>query len=257
MDTTLLEEIGLTAAQAKAYKALIELGAATAPQIAEIIDESRTNTYKVLDKLCEIELAQKDQHAAKTSYAPTNPAALSRLVERQVASLDTRQRKLTAAMPSLLDYYFTHAEQPGIKFYQGKERIKQVFTEMLKTGETLYLLRTPNDVRFYNPGFFAEIRQKRRALGIKTVGITPDTESANHDPELDKKDLFDRTWISPDAYTANVEWNVAGDKVALLSYGKEAIGMIIESPQIAESFRQVFGLMQHAGVQIVGPEKSS
>jgi hypothetical protein len=37
---------------------------------------------------------------------------------------------------------------------------------------------------------------------------------------------------------------VYGDKLAILSYGHEAIGMIIESPQIAEGFRQLLDLAE-------------
>lgn len=244
MDPHLLTELGLSLSQAKAYIALIEARSSDAPSIAKAINESRSNTYKILDKLCEMELVRKDGGTSKIIYQPANPALLTSLVEKRLATAELQQRKLTAAMPSLLSYYFTHAEQPGITFYQGKQRIKQIFTEMLKTGQTLYLLRTPADVDFYDAEFFNEIRQKRRMLNIKTVGITPDVASANHDPALDTKNLFKRIWLAPEVYTANVEWNIAGNKVALISYDQEAMGMIIESPQIAESFRQIFSLVQ-------------
>jgi sugar-specific transcriptional regulator TrmB len=242
MDIQLLEDIGLTMAQALTYKALVEKGASSAPVIAEHIKESRSNTYKVLDRLCELGLATKDTTGTKVRYSPTNPAALEQLINDQAAQVQLRERKLTAALPGLLDYFFAHSEQPGIRFYQGKEKIKQMYSEMLATGQTLYLLRTPTDVGFYDEGFFAELRNKRRLLGIKTIGMTPDVPSANHDPKIDARNGFIRTWVPAEAYTANVEWNIAGNKVGLISYGEEAMGVLIESAQIAESFRQMFRL---------------
>jgi sugar-specific transcriptional regulator TrmB len=242
MDVQLLEDIGLTKAQSLAYRALIEHGNSTAPAIAKITNESRSNAYKLLDRLCDLGLATKDESSTKVHYFPTSPAALEQFIQKQTAEVQLRERKLNAALPSMLDYYFKHTEQAGVRFFQGKEGMRQIFTEMLKTGRPLHLLRSPADLNYYDPEFFGELRKKRRILGIPTISITPDVPSANHDPEIDEQDNVTRTWIHEDDYTAPVEWNIAGDKVALISYGEEAMGFIIESPQIAESFRQVFQL---------------
>jgi sugar-specific transcriptional regulator TrmB len=242
MDIHLLEDIGLTKTQALAYEALIKKGASNAPSIAEAIGESRSNTYKLLDKLCELGLATKDTASPKVSYFPTSPAALERLVELKSMQAQQQEFKLKAAMPNMLDFFFTHSELPSIRYFQGEDGIQQIFGDMLKTGKTIYLLRSPADVSFYNENFFATFRKKRAALGIKTYALTPNIPSAVHDIELDRKNLFHRTWISPSDYTGNVEWDIYGNKVALISYGEEAMGMIIESKQIAESFRQVFQL---------------
>ncbi len=45
---------------------------------------------------------------------------------------------------------------------------------------------------------------------------------------------------SKDKYDAPVEIDIFGNKVAILSFGDELIGMIIESKQIASSLRQLF-----------------
>ncbi|HYH75362.1 MAG TPA: helix-turn-helix domain-containing protein [Candidatus Saccharimonadales bacterium] len=242
MDIQLLEDIGLTNPQALAYKALIEKGSASAPAIAAHINESRSNTYKVLDKLCDLGLAVKDQNGKKQHYYPTSPAALEKLIRDKAAAVKLQESKLNAALPSMLDYYFAHSEQAGIRFFQGKEGMRQIFTEILKTGQTFHLLRSPADLKYYDPEFFSQLKKKRRAMGIKTISITPDVPSANHDPDIDQQDGMVRTWVHEDDYTAPVEWNIAGDKVAFISYGEEAMGILIESPQIAESFRQVFQL---------------
>jgi sugar-specific transcriptional regulator TrmB len=243
MDIQLLEDIGLTKGQALAYRALVESGASTAPALASTIGESRSNAYKILDRLCDLGLASKNQNGKKVTYYPTSPAALEQLLQREIAQTSLRERKLKSAMPNMLQFFLEHSEQPSIRYYQGKEGMRQIFSDMLATGQTLYLLRTPEDVRFYDEGFFADIRKKRVLMGTKTIGLTPDIPSANHDINIDYANKFIRTWLPNDAYTANVEWNVSGNKVALISYGQEAIGVVIESPQIAESFRQLMQLV--------------
>jgi sugar-specific transcriptional regulator TrmB len=242
MDVNLLEDIGLTKAQAAAYQVLVKSGHSSAPSIAQAIHESRTNTYKILDRLCELGLATKDSTGKKVLYYPVSPTALERLVQSQAATVSLRERKLNAALPNMLDFFFAHSEQPSIRYFQGKDGLQQIFSDMLKTRQPVYLLRSPADVSFYDEAFFAEFRKKRAKLNITTYALTPDVPSAVHDRAADEKNKFVRTWLPADAYTGSVEWDIYGDKVALISYGEEAMGIIIESKQIADSFRQVFAL---------------
>ncbi len=242
MDVKDLEYMGLTNKQARAYIVLLEHGSCTAPKLSWLLEEGRSNAYKILDKLCELGLASKDTRG-KRVYSPSSPTALERLVETQAEQARLRSRRLDAVLPDMLNFFFAHSEQPSIRYFQGREALQHVFGDMLKTGKDIYLLRSPGDVKFYDEAFFAEFRKKRAKLGIRTYALTPDVPSAVHNLQTDFESKFVRTWIPANAYTADVEWDVYGDKVALISYGKEAIATIIESPQIAESFRQVFGLL--------------
>ena len=69
MDIEIIKKAGLTDSQAKAYLALIEQGTLTAQQLSELIAETRTNCYAVLDKLIANGLAQKV--ASTSKYAAT------------------------------------------------------------------------------------------------------------------------------------------------------------------------------------------
>lgn len=246
MDIAVLTDIGLTEAQAKAYITLTQLGPTAPPALAEKINETRSNTYKVLDKLVELGLARKLEHDNKIRYRVENPTALEALARQKRDTALAEEKRIKDALPKLMTFFYTYSEQPGVRFYQGADGIRQVFEDMLRTRQDIYLLRSPADVKFYDEAFFAEYRRKRSELGIRTIAITPNVASAVHNTDVDKINKFTRTWIPADAYTANVQWCIYGNKVALISYGDEAIGMIIESPQIAESFRQAFNLIRSA-----------
>src|SRR5882724_2212573 len=142
MDVHILQDIGLTKPQAKAYLAIVEAGTATAPEITKIIGESRTNTYKTLDKLCEMGLASKNTVGNKVSYNSANPAALEQFIERHMAQVQLRQRKLHAAMPDLLNFYFEHTERPSIRYYHGREGLEQIYKDQAITGKPIYFIRT-------------------------------------------------------------------------------------------------------------------
>lgn len=243
LDRKMLLKIGLTDAQAKAYIILVQSGRITPPELAERIKESRSNTYKVLDTLVEIGLAIRHDDEKKLQYSAANPVALENLALQARNRALAEEQKIKNAMPTLLNFFFAHNEQPGIRFFQGKEGLKQVFNDIIRTGKDEYFIRSPSDLDFFEPEFFAELRQRQAKAGIKTHAITPDVSSANHNPAIDKANNFNRTWIPEQSYQAKVEWKAYGNKVAVISYGEEAIAMIIDSPQIAESFRQIFQLI--------------
>ena len=244
MDTHVLTSIGLTEAQARAYIALVQNGPSSPPLIAEKINETRTNTYKILDKLVELGLAKKEDHDKKFKYRIENPAALDSLARKSRDEALANEKRVKDALPTLLNFFYTYSEQPGVRFFQGKDGIKQIFEDMLRTRQDIYLLRSPADTKFYDEVFFEKFRKKRAELGINTYAITPNVSSAIHNEDVDALNKFHRTWIPASTYTANVEWNVYGNKLALISYGEEAVGMIIESPQIAESTRQIFAMLR-------------
>lgn len=251
MDVHLLEDIGLTKVQAAAYQALVQKGASGAPAISVAIGESRSNAYKVLDRLCELGLATKNQMGKKVTYYPASPAALEQLLQREAALTNLRGRKLRAAMPDLMSAFLASTEQPTIRFFQGVEGIKQIYEDQLKTGEPLYYIRSLEDVRFFA---FPELHAIRNAFpqrGIQRYTIIQDQLPPYHIPEHDRVPVevsdtamrLHRTWVDPEDYNEPVEWAAYGNKLSIISYGKEAIGTVIESPQVAKAFRRLFALL--------------
>ena len=55
--------------------------------------------------------------------------------------------------------------------------------------------------------------------------------------------LYHRTFLPENHYSAPVEIDVYGNKVAFISYGDTQMATIIDSPPIAESLRQLCQLL--------------
>ena len=84
MDIEIIKKAGLTDSQAKAYIALIEHAGLSAAELAEHINESRTNTYAIIDKLFKYGLIRKkDDVKYGAKYTANHPAALEELAERR------------------------------------------------------------------------------------------------------------------------------------------------------------------------------
>lgn len=243
MDSEFLINLGLTEAQANAYIVLVENGKLTPPQLSKSTGENRTNAYMLLDKLVELDLAKKLEGTSKATYRPLNPSNLEELVKKSRQEALKREETVKQAMPELLSFFYTHSEQPGVRFFQGKNGILEMYDDILRTGKTLHLVRGATDKEVVGQAELEKFINKRVEKQIRVKALTPVHGDANREPEQDKQWLMERTWVNTDLYSEPVEIDIYGDKVAFMSFGNEAIGIIIESPQIAESMRKLFDLM--------------
>lgn len=245
MNTDLLVNLGLTLPQATVYLALVQRGRSTAPDIAQATGQTRTNTYTLLDKLVELGLAERLTNTAKIAYRALSPSALEPLITSQRQAAQKRQQLLESNLPDLMSFFHTHSEQPGIRLFQGKDGIRQIYADQIATGQDILIVRTPDDIRFFPYDEMLKIRLAARDHGIHRHKIEPDYPRPDTPVGLPSKEerLLTETWVAEGGYTAPVEWDIYGNKVAVISFGKEAIGMIIDSPQIAESMRQLYHLL--------------
>lgn len=250
MNTVFLQELGFTKSQALTYAALIKNSPCSPPALAKIVNESRTNTYKILESLEELGLVTRDESTKKIRYIANSPTALSDIASRKKREAEAAAKKLEAALPELMNQYFEHSVQPGVSYHQGKEGLKKVYEDQLLSGNEVVYLRAQSDLHGLDDNELHHIRNMFPAKGIKRRAITQDYQLTTLPPhermdihESDKHMMLERTWIESVDYTAPVEWAAYGDKLSIISFGKEAVGMIIESPQIAEGFKQIFELL--------------
>jgi predicted transcriptional regulator len=244
MISSQLVRLGLTESLAAAYLTLLQNGQLRPPELAVLNNETRTNAYSLLDKLVDLKLARKVTSKKKTIYEAENPVALAKLIERQREEMAERERLARDSLPELMNLYQLTSEKPGVRFYQGHKGIQEIYKEQIREGKPINYVRSRAEIDFLGFRFTHNLRVLAPEAGITRHVFSPDSpEVPVNWPETDKKYLLTRTWLQPEDYTAPVEWSVFGNKVAAISFGKEAIGMIIDSPQIAESLRQLFALL--------------
>lgn len=243
MNEELLTQIGLTQSQAKVYLALIQNGESTAPKVAELSKESRTNAYMILEKLESLGLIEKVPGAKKLTYQPLNPTALEKLAEENTHKVAEAEESIKRSMPQLLSYFYTFTEKPGIRLLQGEQGLREIYQDTLREKKDIYFLRTPAETDALGAQFFHQYKKRRAFLGITTYAYTQDTETGRRNVREDGANKIVRSWIEQDDYTAPVEIDVYGDKTAFLAFGDEFMGVIIQSPYIAESMRQMMRMI--------------
>ncbi len=237
-DTTILRKAGLTDSQASCYMALIEHGALSPVDLAEITGESRTNGYMICEKLEKLGLATKKE-GKKALYAPTHPSALETLAERRRKAIQHAETEVKQGMASLVNYFYEHNSTPGIEFDYGGDGIEKIRARTLQKKQELLFVRSAAD-RLYDHEKLTDFIEKRVKAGIPAQSIASEHHSTTSSHEQLQKWLLDRTLVPEAQYSAPVEIDIFGDTVAFIDFENDAMSTMITSEHIAEAMRQLF-----------------
>jgi|SRR5579862_1140692 len=239
----LLIKVGLTDLQARVYLYLLENGSTTPPQLVDKLKITRSNTYKVLDALDGFGLVSKAEVEKKLTYFPEDPIALSNLAAEERNRLIALEEHTKDAVTDLRRKFRNSSGQAVIKTKKGVAAVKAAYEEQAKLGLPLYFIKSRADIPTMGFDSMDHIRRLAKHLGLRRYGITPDSVEGPINPSIDKATNLTRTWMPEEEYTAPVEWSLAGDELNIIIFDKEPAAIKITNQQVAESFLQVWKLL--------------
>lgn len=247
----LLNQLGLYKDEAKVYLACLKLGKAYASAIAKRAGVHRVTCYNILENLSKKGLVTiSNEHKTKV-YQAENPETL---VKKQAQKLQIAEKLL----PDLKAISSNQATKPTIKFIEGKEGIKNVIEDTLNTSdEILGYSNIENLVGLFKDylHYYAEERQKRK---IRSRFLSPycklaETFLSTYFPNDHKREFAEILYIDPKEFLFENEVYIYGDKVATLSLNKnELIGVVVDSPIMAQTHRSIFNLSWLGATRFIG-----
>lgn len=243
MDQNLLITAGLSPQLATAYALLLEQGQITPTEAAKAVKLTRSNAYKVLDRLVEIGLAQKKDVNKKLTYSPSNPLALTTLVGEARNRVAAQEEAVKVVMNNLLAKYYESTEQPSVQVVTGREAVAAAFRQQIDLREPVHFIRTRADIPTLGFEAMHDIRVGPAEHGQQRYGITPDMHNGPSNPENDVRSKLKRTWVKHEEYTAPVEWSVSGSTLLIVLFGAEPHAITVSNPIIADAFLQLWRIM--------------
>ncbi len=233
-----LEKTGLTQKETKVYLATLELGETNISRIAKKSGVKRVTTYWVIDSLKEKELISSSKRGNINIFIAEDP----RKIEERI---DESKRDMESVMPELLSFANLIDKKPKIKYFEGKNGIKEVYKDNLRYPNQEILawfdesaLSTVGEDYFIN-----EYIPKRIAKKIWVRAIMPKSEKMTDWQKKDIAQLRKSKFASENLLKLNVEISIYGtNKVGLMPYAEE-IGIIIESQKIHDSLKSIFETM--------------
>ena len=146
-------------------------------------------------------------------------------------------------MPELLHQFESAGERPIVRFFPGKEGLsiarEEVFTSKDKK---IYAIFSPENLsRVFGQKYLDDYSEKRKALGIHSKGIYT-LYKGNSDPAI-LDEFTERRVFRTESISLSIDIFIFDSKVEIVSLEGSLFGLIIESTQIAKSFKAIFDFM--------------
>lgn len=240
-----LQQLGLSDKEAKTYLAALELGSATAQQIAKKSGLKRPTVYFAIDRLTTLGLMSSFGKGKKRYFAAESPERLLSLIVAQRRKAVALEEDLQRILPELNNIFQLTGERPRVRFFEGKEGIKAIQEDILKSKIKSMEEAYPADefLKLFSPEERKQYIEKRRKKKIKIRAIYTSQSSF----KAPIKDSFVELRFVPwSRFPFSADIVIYGNKVGIATYKGKLIGIIIESKEIAETLRFIFKLAWQA-----------
>lgn len=235
-----LSSLGFSEKEAVVYLSLLELGKGTVSQIARKAGINRTTAYHILDSLVNRGLVIISGKEPKQEYVAESPDKIPLMFNQYIKANQTYIEQSKEIIPRLKTIHNVRG-RPKIKFYEGKEGIKQVYEDTLTSKETIRAYASVEDTQHTLPDYFPEYYKRRAKKNIRIRAIFPNTPEAVELSKHNKEEIRETALIPADKFSFSPEINIYNNKVMIASW-KEELGITIESTEIAEAMKKIFEL---------------
>ena len=233
-----LQDAGLNEMEAKIYLASLELGQTSVSRIAKKAGIKRTTVYLSLENLMQRGLASAIKKDGKTYYYAEDPRNLERIMEE-------RKQNISKLMPQLLAFTNLIDKKPEIRYFEGRDGIKDVIMDSLNYGTKEILMMFSESYQSdFGEAFFEEVyRPERVRRKISSRVLMPNNEKMLNFSSNNTENLRQSRFLSSDIFKINIQIMLyEKNKISILSY-KEEFAFIIDSQAIYESFKSIFETM--------------
>lgn len=233
----ILEQLDLEGKKADVYLATLELGGTAVIEIAKKAGIKRTTCYDILLDLKKKGLISETIKGKKRLYLAEDPEKIQK-------NLKQKESLFSEILPQLKSIHNTGGNKPKIRFYEGKEGLREVYSDTLKYSGEILGFASEDVVRILGKDWVENYLKMRVRSGIRARAIMPKTEVIEKDYALkDQEQLRSSKLVDPKKYPFSIEVNIYGySKVALMS-SKEETGVIIESTEIYNTMKLIFELL--------------
>lgn len=233
----ILEQINIDGKKAEIYLACLEMGGATGYLLAKKTGLKRPTVYDLVNQLMKEGLVYKSVKGNIKYFSPADPEVL-------ISRLREKEAKIRSIMPALQDLYNSPKTKPFIRYFEGKEGIKEMYEDSLrscKKGDEI-LAYVGEDVMAHLPEYAENYVMRRVGKSIRLRGIYKQDAEIKEYLAKNIEQLRESKVLEEKYFPVSNETNIYKNKVAIASYGTEMFGMIIESEEIARSQRAIFEL---------------
>jgi len=235
----ILANLGLDKREAALYLATLELGEASAKDIAKKASIQRTYFYDISDKLIKSGFLKQVAKGKKRLFSALEPERLLELEEK-------RFKQLKNALPQFKALFNTKGQKSKIFYYEGLEGIRQIINDSLSFKSEVLFFETPQIVALDQQRLLKEYIKKRIALGVKTRVIGELSPEILNMKIRDKDELRETRILPKNIFSSDVEIGIYGNRIYIINF-KDEFGFIVEDSQITKTLKMIFEIIWASG----------
>lgn len=235
-----LEELGLTPHEIDLYLLSLRLGPTPAAKLAEELNITRPNIYKVIVGLEKHGLAKfSDKKGINKNFMVESPTKIVERLRIKKQTIDTFDTRMMETMPDLLALYQQGELPTSIRIFEGANQFQKLFFQTLdEAREEMQFFGSAKDFRELVPWTEHKTwveRRQRKGLRIKALFL-PSEEikqiQADKDPLREIRYLKD---FSP----FQTMFQIYANKMVIWQ-PKAALAVLIEDQYIIAMFKAMF-----------------
>ncbi|MEK9201327.1 MAG: helix-turn-helix domain-containing protein [Patescibacteria group bacterium] len=234
--------LGCSTPEIRFFLALFDLSLGTIPEIATTAKIRRSTAYTIAKSLQDKELIFEDHTGYAKKFHPIDPSRLLQLLATKQRQIRKQELELEENLPTLLSKYQSSQTRPKVKVFEGNTGLMRVWKDILSTQNEILLWtnqHTENQLftSINHDRFITERLSKK--IPIKVLAV--DNPEGRSLLPLDSKSGR-KTKILPKQTTFTTEMYIYDQKIAVLDYDKDIIGVIIESKPFSTTQKTIFEL---------------
>jgi len=235
MDTTILEDLGLTNAEIKIYLALLELGTTTAGPIIEKSGLQNSVVHRALNTLIEKSLINFIMEGKRKIYQATDPKNFYHFI-------DEKKRRFDELLPELNK---RQNKKPGevATIFKGTRGITEIYTFMVNQKGKEYNTFGGGEECANRMGvaWWLNIHRKRIANKLHARQVFDETVKPIGG-EIEALPMTKIRYLSKE-FAQFQETVIVGDYVAINVFTENPYGFLIKDAKVAEGYRKHFELL--------------
>ncbi len=231
-----LQQLGLTEAEARLYITMLSSGEATASALAKKTATNRTFTYDRLNRLVNLGLASHIVKDGKRYFSAANPSQF-------LALLKDKEAQLQAVLPQLEALKSKPSLSPGVTVFSSKKGVQAALNLVLKERKPVFVHGSLLGFRRVMGQGFDIWNQRRARARIMMKVLTPEDVTGLELAHAEVQELADEEKAATATFTF-------GDKAVIAFWSEVPVAILIESREIARDNIAFFNSLWNRDVRI-------
>jgi sugar-specific transcriptional regulator TrmB len=233
MREKILEDLGLTSAEAKIYLMLLEQGASLAGIISRNTGIHRRSVYDSIERLIQKGLVSYIKSNNRKYFEAVSP-------DRLLDIMHKREEDIKSILPDLKKLTETREGKNETLFFRGKPALKSAFDDQLDKAKEICIWGATTRATEILPFYFQRFDRQRVKKGIKARIIF--NESERKHPYIAKIPLAEVRFV-PEQYASNMCVNIYDRNICIVAWRPDPVAILVREDNISGGFRSYFEFM--------------